>query len=398
MSMPVLVLLALVAAVSGQQLESAGRTLKQVDWNRYPSFPWCNCDRTTVTPFALRYVGMSIVGSEQFACFDLFLASVPFNPSPCYSMDLYKIEFDIGAPRFNSRGTFNGSNIAMSWHAGPPPRSVIKFTQLSVTQAAVASAPGGSIRACFTVPIGSTLTSLSATGGESITYAIFNAPASSIDCCPVGSTGLLPPPPRPPPPSPPPPSPKPPSPPPPPPPPPSPPPPSPTNVTFASPSPPPAPPPPVKSPFPYCNCQRDPNLLAWRAAVASVTSTPTGGSIVRLRIFIDPVVDAQTPIKRPMLKLEFAADNVGCRQAVAGSAMLDSRRVYRTWESSRPVLKYTNLNIPYGTEAILTFELTSQCTLDRLCGGVGFCTVAPFDTTGLSGFCPISSFASVPPY
>ncbi|GFH11142.1 pherophorin-C3 protein, partial [Haematococcus lacustris] len=186
MSMPVLVLLALVAAVSGQQLESAGRTLKQVDWNRYPSFPWCNCDRTTVTPFALRYVGMSIVGSEQFACFDLFLASVPFNPSPCYSMDLYKIEFDIGAPRFNSRGTFNGSNIAMSWHAGPSPRSVIKFTQLSVTQAAVASAPGGSIRACFTVPIGSTLTSLSATGGESITYAIFNAPASSIDCCPVG--------------------------------------------------------------------------------------------------------------------------------------------------------------------------------------------------------------------
>ncbi|KAJ9505720.1 hypothetical protein QJQ45_006415 [Haematococcus lacustris] len=227
------------------------RTLKQVDWNRYPSFPWCNCDRTTVTPFALRYVGMSIVGSEQFACFDLFLASVPFNPSPCYSMDLYKIEFDIGAPRFNSRGTFNGSNIAMSWHAGPPPRSVIKFTQLSVTQAAVASAPGRAL--------------VFATWGKSVQQHLF-------------------------------------------------------------------------------------------------------------------------------------ADNVGCRQAVAGSAMLDSRRVYRTWESSRPVLKYTNLNIPYGTESILTFELTSQCTLDRLCGGVGFCTVAPFDTTGTSGFCPISSFASVPPY
>ncbi|GFH11143.1 DUF3707 domain-containing protein, partial [Haematococcus lacustris] len=145
-------------------------------------------------------------------------------------------------------------------------------------------------------------------------------------------------------------------------------------------------------------CQRDPNLLAWRAAVKNVTSTPTGGSIVSLRIFLDPVVDAQTPNKRPMLKLEFAADNVGCRQAVAGSAMLDARRVYRTWETSRPVLKYTNLNIPYGTEATLTFELTAQCTLDRLCGGVGFCTVAPFDTTGTSGFCPISSFASVPPY
>ncbi|KAL6761819.1 hypothetical protein V8C86DRAFT_3131301, partial [Haematococcus lacustris] len=208
MSLPVLILIALVAAVSGQQLASAGRTLNQVNWNRYPSFPWCNCDRTTVTPFALRYVGMSTIGAEQFACFNLSLASVPPNPSPCYSMDLYKIEFDIGAPRFNSRGLFNGSNIAMSWHAGPAPRSVIKFTGLSVTQASVASAPGGSIGACFTVPLGSTLTSLSATGGESITYAIFNAPSSRLDCCPVGTTGARsPPPPSPPPPSPPPPSP-----------------------------------------------------------------------------------------------------------------------------------------------------------------------------------------------
>ncbi|GFH30726.1 pherophorin, partial [Haematococcus lacustris] len=111
-----------------------------------------------------------------------------------------------------------------------------------------------------------------------------------------------------------------------------------------------------------CSCRRNSSLMAWRAAVNNATSTPSGGSIVSLRIFLDPVVNARTPHKRPVLKLEFAADNVACRQAVAGSAMLDSRTVYRTWETSRPVLKYTNLNIPYGTEATLTIELTSQCT------------------------------------
>ncbi|GFH20824.1 DUF3707 domain-containing protein [Haematococcus lacustris] len=78
--------------------------------------------------------------------------------------------------------------------------------------------------------------------------------------------------------------------------------------------------------------------------------------------------------------------------------MLDSRRVHRTWESTRPVLKYTNLNIPYGTTATLTLELTRACTLDQLCGSVGSCTYAPFDTTGLNGLCPINDFRSVPPY
>ncbi|KAL6749323.1 hypothetical protein V8C86DRAFT_3032120 [Haematococcus lacustris] len=219
-----------------------------------------------------------------------------------------------------------------------------------------------------------------------------------------------PPPPSPPSPPPSPPSPPPPSPPSPPPSPPSPPPPSPPSPPPSPPSPPPPSPPspppvqqgnpplPVRPSFPYCNCRRNSSLMAWRAAVNNVTSTPSGGSIVSLRIFLDPVVDARTPHKRPVLKLEFAADNVACRQAVAGSAMLDSRTVYRTWETSRPVLKYTNLNIPYGTEATLTIELTSQCTLDKLCGGVGFCTYAPFDTTGTSGFCPIGSFTSIPPY
>ncbi|KAJ9506545.1 hypothetical protein QJQ45_019603, partial [Haematococcus lacustris] len=390
------------------------RTLNQVNWNRYPSFPWCNCDRTTVTPFALRYVGMSTIGAEQFACFNLFLASVPPNPSPCYSMDLYKIEFDIGAPRFNSRGLFNGSNIAMSWHAGPAPRSVIKFTGLSVTQASVASAPGGSIGACFTVPLGSTLTSLSTTGGESITYAIFNAPSSRPDCCPVGTTGARsPPPPRPPPslasspltsptisqaspslassPL------------------------TPPTISQASPS-------LASSPLtPPTISQASPSLASSpltsptiSQASPSLASSPLTPPTIPFSFSPSPTPPSPSPTPTPTVSphqsskathsrhhpghhprhlsspLSHSANNVACRQAVAGSAMLDSRTVYRTWETSRPVLKYTNLNIPYGTQATLTFELTSQCTLDKLCGGVGFCTYAPFDTTGTSGFCPTS--------
>ncbi|GFR42255.1 hypothetical protein Agub_g3150, partial [Astrephomene gubernaculifera] len=218
------------------------------------------------------------------------------------------------------------------------------------------------------------------------------------------------PPPSPLPPSPPPPSPSPPSPPPPSVPPPSPPPPSPpggnkpsppTPVTKPSPPSPKSPLRPPPTAFPYCNCDTfSTSSFPWRMSVLNKTAITING-VAAERICLKLYVDANAAAacnnqwgccKQDLQRFELLA-NGACKGSITPFTLTGTTDIKSSflWDSTRPVLKFTNINLPYATGVTggaMCFSLKGPgCTkLSQLCPG-GSCLAAVFNPPG-NNCCP----------
>eukprot|EP00197_Chlamydomonas_leiostraca_P006306 CAMPEP_0202865052 /NCGR_PEP_ID=MMETSP1391-20130828/5163_1 /ASSEMBLY_ACC=CAM_ASM_000867 /TAXON_ID=1034604 /ORGANISM="Chlamydomonas leiostraca, Strain SAG 11-49" /LENGTH=212 /DNA_ID=CAMNT_0049544845 /DNA_START=86 /DNA_END=721 /DNA_ORIENTATION=+ len=202
-------LLALFAAVSvnGDRTLLKRRSLLQDETNPslYPNFPFCQCIKPAINPIDVQFTGERSIGGNNYACFAIILKNPNPERGPCRTMDVHKVEFDIKHPRWNADGFAGGfapaNAKAVSWANGNAGTQVLKMTQLGpLTQAQLALLGPAGYPLCWELPAGKTLADVGGLGYDGVRYAVF----SSVDfirgppvddCCPIGITGLRPPPP-----------------------------------------------------------------------------------------------------------------------------------------------------------------------------------------------------------
>lgn len=73
------------------------------DPNQYPNFPWCRCDKMSSSPWALQYNGPTSLNNLTYLAFALTTTgAVP--SSACSSMDVGKVEWNVGECRAHGQG------------------------------------------------------------------------------------------------------------------------------------------------------------------------------------------------------------------------------------------------------------------------------------------------------
>ncbi|KXZ52366.1 hypothetical protein GPECTOR_10phG3 [Gonium pectorale] len=411
---------AAVLGASAESLSAGGRRslLQRSGAFPDPEFPFCRCDaRMRASPYRLKVDSNITYGGQSWLCFKVTvnLASAtlcnvtgPTRPK-CCDEDMAKIEFNIDAQCVkdtNNALLFYGVNTTILGKTYSPVVTVISgdvdkddsskavlrisSSELKMPQAVASEMTKriGGVPVCFNVRRNrqcATLQDYFKNPQAYAQYAIFN---SDKKCCPTGVTGSTNIPPGPVTQSPPPPlvpvAQKPPSP------------PSPAPPAVSPPPPPPRAP---GGPFPYCNCDtRSGSSNPWRATIANKTMVTTSGRTgerVCLRLFID--ADASRACnalpatafkccKTPLHKIELRADNTNCKSSVGpGQLTGHGKDVPVTWDSSTPVLKFTNLAIPIERAAagpvFLCFQFKGpSCTrLTDMCTN-GICRAAVFES------------------
>lgn len=68
------------------------------NFNSYTTFPWCKCERSPArSPIRLKYTSDITFKARKYACFAIYVDTSRFPIShKCGSMDVHKVEFDIG--------------------------------------------------------------------------------------------------------------------------------------------------------------------------------------------------------------------------------------------------------------------------------------------------------------
>lgn len=171
----------------------------------YSSFPWCNCDHDpNHSPLRLDYQGFVSDPVTPYIVLSLFTVPIPPSGSPCYGMNVGKLEFNVNP---NSLRCFrNQATVGVSFANYSITRTLVtnrgiaKITTLNLSQDEI-NAQGGVPVLLYLQP---DCTDFNAIFDQGFIYSIFN---TAKNCCPVGTSVTnsqnFSPPPSPPPPSPP---------------------------------------------------------------------------------------------------------------------------------------------------------------------------------------------------
>ncbi|KAG1669963.1 hypothetical protein FOA52_016224 [Chlamydomonas sp. UWO 241] len=353
MNRALLVLLVGAAALMGAQADrmTSMRTLQQdFDFNAFPNFPFCRCDEDTqFNPIRAGYNGENICSSTKpdfigYECLDWVIfvdSSVPVPPTPtlCSTANIGKIEW-VAGPKSKAcvkKAVVQpgiGDEVVKTPDFIPIPSSgnfVMKVTNLNYERSAA--------------PVGVNLRLEAGCTFEDVfpfpvVYTVFN---TKKDCCPIGT--IFPP-------------------------------------ALESPPPPPSPPSPLPLPSPPPSLPPSP-----MARLASAVPVSDGTQIT-------VVIYQQPGITCPAVGLHkfelnlISAANVAMWRGSFKEAMIGSRRTSAIYfETTRPIVKFTNLAIPCTMqEQTLTF-LIRGATFADVCMGAT-CQYAAFTTNDNSGDCP----------